>query len=58
MRYVLPTSPIVSYYTTLAKMNCQFSTFLTTDTGFMSSIFFSFSSPFLTFLQKYTKRKC
>jgi len=34
MRYVLPTTPNVCSYTTLAKMNFTIFTCLTTDTGF------------------------
>ena len=45
MRYVLPTAPNMCSYTTLAKMNCQISTCLTT--GFISTKLFLFSIPTL-----------
>jgi len=41
MRYVglMPTAPNVCSYTTVAKMNCQISTCLTTDTYFHKTFF-------------------
>ena len=39
MRYVKPTAPNVCSYTTLAKMNCQISTCLTTSTDFHKFFF-------------------
>ena len=47
MRYVLPTAPNVCSYTTLAKMNCQIFTCLTTGTGFVSTKLLLFSIPTL-----------
>jgi len=46
---LLPTAPNVCFYTTLVKMNCQISKFLTASTGFISTItFFLFSIPTYT----------
>jgi len=47
MTYVLTTAPNVSsyMYTTLAKLNCQMSTSLTTSTGFIFTKLFLFSIP-------------
>jgi len=57
MRYVLPTAPNVCFYTTLAKLNCQISTCSTTDTGFISTKPFSFSSQILTFFAEIHQKK-
>jgi len=54
MSYVLLTVPNVCSYTTLAKWIDKFPRVH----GFISTKLFSFSSPILTFLQKYTRRKC
>ena len=45
MRYVLPIAPNVCSYTTLVKMNCNFSTLLTTGTGLVSTKRLLFSIP-------------
>ena len=57
MRYVLPTTPNVCSYTTLAKINCHISTCSTTDIGFISTkLFFVLKPNFDIFAEIHQKK--
>ena len=57
MRYVLPTTPNVCFYTTVTTMHCQISTCSTTDTGFISTNLFSSSSLILNAFAEIHQKK-